>query len=137
MSGQSGGSGYGKVKKSCQTGGADGWAKHCGSTDDHKLSNRTERRLGKYEIEDELAPRMRGSSRRRDKVPTRKHLMDRMTHWRGKVAERQKDIEQHKEKHGQNCACRMYCTDRWIDKYYAGNIAKVLKDMEKYGYEKP
>lgn len=44
MSGQGGGSGYSKFKKSCQSGGADTWSKHCGNKKDNQLSNKKERR---------------------------------------------------------------------------------------------
>ncbi len=137
MSGQSGGTGYNKIKKSCQSGGASGWAKHCGDTKDHKLSNRTERRLAKEQLtEDDGVARVPPKSKRK-KIPTRKHLLDRLSHWSGQQAQRQRDIKQHKKERGNDCPCQMYCSDRWIDKYYAENIAKVLKEFDKHGYARP
>ena len=136
-SGQEGGDGYGKVKKSMQTGGASGWAKHCGDTKDHQLSNRLERRSAKQALKSGAGGGGNKIKGKRVKPPTRKHLMDRFNHWSGQAAQRKREIDQHKKEKRSPCACYMYCGDRWLDKYYAENLAKVLKEFEKYGYKKP
>jgi hypothetical protein len=143
MSSQSGGDGYGKVKKNCQTGGASGWAKHCGSTDDHKKSNRIERKLGKQELEGEVpAPRMRGS--RRAKVPTRRHLMDKYQHLKAELDKRTKERDAHLKKAGSDCDCWSFCRDRmgekgedWFQKWRRRQMEKLLEEFEKHGYERP
>lgn len=137
MSTQSGGDGYGKVRKSCQTGGASGWAKHCGNTDDHKKSNRVERRLAKEQItEDDGVSRVRSSKRKR--VPTRRHLVDRFKHVQGEIDQHEKDRKKHLEKKPKCKGCMMYCNeDHWYGKWRFKQRENILKEFEKYGYEKP
>ncbi len=138
MSSQSGSDGYGKVRKNCQTGGASGWAKHCGSTDDHKKSNRLERKLGKQEMDGEVpAPRMR-TTRRSNKVPTRRHLLQKFEHVQKDIDQREKDRKAHLEKLPKCKGCMMYCSeDRWWSKWRFKQRENILKEFEKYGYEKP
>lgn len=139
VSSQSGGDGYGKIRKACQTGGASGWAKHCGNTDDHKKSNRIERKLGKQDLDGEVpAPRMR-TTRKRDKVPTRRHLMDRWAHNEKEISERLKEMEAHKKKSPPCRGCMSLCGGgkNWFMKWRLETRAKLLKEFDKYGYEKP
>lgn len=138
MSSQSGSDGYGKVRKSCQTGGASGWAKHCGSTDDHKKSNRIERRLGKQEMDGEIpAPRMRTTGRR-SKVPTRKHLMDKFNYMVARKKSHdesdRKHLEMHHKRGDVKCDCML---GRWFDKWHEKDMKKLLAEFEKYGYDAP
>lgn len=138
MSSQSGSDGYGKVRKSCQTGGASGWAKHCGSTKDHQMSNRLERKLGKQEIEDGRAPRMRGTRKRADKRPTRKHLMDKFNYIvarkKSHDESEKKHLEMHHKRGSTQCDCML---NRWFDKWHEKDMKKLLAEFEKYGYDAP
>lgn len=141
VSNQSGGSGYNKVKKSCQSGGASGWAKHCGSTDDHKKSNRTERRRAKDRVtEDDGVSRLKPKGK---KIPTRRHLMDKYTHLKAEWDKRKKDVDEHRAKVSKDCKCWMYCRDfdgsdgDYFMKWRKRQLEKILKEFEKYGYKKP
>ena len=143
MSSQSGGDGYSKVRKACQTGGASGWAKHCGNTDDHKKSNRLERKLGKQDLDDEFpAPRMRTTSKR-NKVPSRRHLMDKYSYLKAELDSRQKEKDAHDRVKKPDCKCHMHCWDYkdgfgdWVVRWRSQAIDKLLKEFEKYGYDKP
>ena len=75
---------------------------------------------------------------KREKIPTRRHLMDRLAHIDKKIAERKSDVEKHKKDRPDCKGCMMYCSkDRWIDKWYSGDRAKVMKEFEKHGYKNP
>jgi hypothetical protein len=136
MSNQSGSDGYNKVKKSCQRGGASGWAKHCGDKKDHQLSNRAERRLAKDEIVSGDEPRPPRA--KRTKIPTRRHLMDKLAHIDKQISSRKKDVDAHKKKKPDCEGCYMYCSkDRWLDDWHARDRAKIMKEFEKHGYRLP
>lgn len=143
MSGQSGGTGYNKIKKSCQSGGASGWAKHCGDTKDHKLSNRTERRLAKEELVVDDAPASVPPRSKRKKVPTRKHLLDKLDHLARQVLDWEKREKAHfafHEKKGETCHCWTYRANKKRDLpsvRYREEIAELLKEFDKHGYARP
>ncbi len=134
MSQQQGGSGYNKFKKDCQTGGASGWAKHCGDTQDHKLSNRLERKR-RAEFDEEL-PRVPSRRKNKAKVPTRRHLLDKLKYLDSSLAKYEEGRRKHKESHA-DCKCWAYSEDRWYFKWIARDRAKVLAEMKKHGYEVP
>jgi hypothetical protein len=133
---ESGGDGYSKIKKSCQTGGASGWSRHCGSTDDHERSNRLERRSAKQELN---GAHSGGSKpkRRSDKKPTRRHLLDKLKHTDAQIAKRKQERDAHTALAGPTCTCFSFCSDRWLDKHYAANRVKIIAEFTKHGYKAP
>lgn len=86
MSIESGGTGDGKEKKAAQYGG--GWAKHAYG-DEHPLSNRRQRRSSKQELATGRVRTARSlkKSKNRPGVPTRKHLMDRLSPLEKQISE--------------------------------------------------
>ena len=146
MSTESGGDGYVKVKKSSQTGGASGWAKHCGDTDDHQRSNRLERRSAKQELAGPSSEHVRRSlkkAKNRPGKPTRRHLLDRLAPIEKRIKEEVSWLQDHEPEMRvapPGAKWKYHCTFRSGLRSLARYLEernKVRAEFTKHGYKLP
>jgi len=141
MSVESGGTGDGKEKKDAQYSG--GWAKHAYG-DEHPLSNRRQRRASKQELATGRVRPVRSlkKSKNKDRVPTRKHLMDRLSPLEKQISRHKDWLFKNEPKNYPPRADGLVYYEPYTGHlqslgYYMEQKMKVIAEFVKYGYPLP
>lgn len=139
MSVESGGTGDSKEKKASQYGG--GWAKHAYG-DEHPLSNRRQRRASKQELaagRDRPARSLK-KSKNRPGVPTRRHLIDRLSPLEKQISEQKKWLMEHVPDDYPPGPPYYYSSYKSHLSWLADNLEKrqkLIAEFSKYEYKLP